>query len=38
MVNAVTHNGLMKERKRGDNGATAWVDDFVLDIYEGGVR
>ena len=38
MMNAVTHNRLMKERKRGGNGATAWVHDFVLDIHEGGVR
>ena len=37
-MNSVTHNGLMEERKRGDNGAAAWVDDCVLDIYEGGVR
>ena len=37
-MNAVTHNGLMEERKRGDNSAAAWVDHFVLDIYEGGFR
>ena len=37
-MNAVTRSGLLEERKIGDNGAAAWVDDFVLDIYEGGVR
>ena len=37
-MNPVTHKGLVEERKRGDNGATAWVRDFVFGVYEGGVR